>query len=899
MTEGVNQPLVLKKNSKSSRFASWSGDANRFYDKFLRAFYLFLLFAIDLVMFVYSINAKLIENGVFNQAVLAVFGGLFVFFFVLILFLSFSKDIQNGVCALFTMLFIVIFFNQFALFNVDTFIEEWLEKKASWLTFICIIPSSWLLGLLIGVIIFFAFRATFAMLFVTMVLLFAGLIGIKKNEFLPAPKSSYSEIKSLGSKSGAERNGNLVYFMLPKFPSYQLLSNVRDHNFRELRDLMVGFYAVNNFEIYPNAFVKKDDTISNMIDIFNQIDYTSSASGHRAYSEFINNWDFIHGGLDYFMLEENRLYDYLKESGYGISTYAMPGFNTCLKAGSMDTDRCVVKNYKTVPFYDNTKSVEQNIYTLLTEWILSIKDRNLASVAKMFAGMSPLKGMKVSAENRRVSIEGAPELVNLAAEDYAQDKGGQIYMVYVDLPSDIYIYDEFCNIKPRKEWVALKDNSIQNGGIDEKRKAYADQAKCLIGKLQEYMDVVNASYKNAKTDVIVQGVSNIRDLAGMMAGRYGNFVKDQLVNLAIRKGKRPKFLINANICLASDFTKTLIRYQDYCYSIDNMKLKTDEALNLKQNLINNSIIRGSKISNIAANYQDWYEEYKQNSQSYKERIKKQQERQRKLEQTNNEVHEEREVVAPQANHSSRIHNSNIFVPTDDLILEMDEKGEIRSLSRQFEKNAQKDTEVIVPATPAAQPAEVAPAARPAAAVETPAEVAPVAQPAAAVETPAEVAPVAQPVAAVETPAEVAPTAQPAAAVETPAEVAPVAQPAAAVETPAEVAPVAQSAVAVETPAEVAPVAQPAAAVETPAEVAPTAQPVAAVETPAEVAPAAQPAAAVETSAEVAPVAQPAAAVETPAEVAPTAQPAAAVETLAEVAQPSVSDVDDSIPTLLP
>ena len=67
MTEGVNQPLVLKKNSKSSRFASWSGDANRFYDKFLRAFYLFLLFAIDLVMFVYSINAKLIENGVFNH----------------------------------------------------------------------------------------------------------------------------------------------------------------------------------------------------------------------------------------------------------------------------------------------------------------------------------------------------------------------------------------------------------------------------------------------------------------------------------------------------------------------------------------------------------------------------------------------------------------------------------------------------------------------------------------------------------------------------------------------------------------------------------------------------------------------------------------------------------------
>ena len=632
MSEGVNQPLVLRKKSRSSRFASWSGDANRFYDKMLRVFYIFLLFAIDFAMFIYSINGKLIEGGTFNQAVLFILGGIFAFSFVLILLLSFSKDLQNGVCALVTMLIVVVFFNQFALFNVDTFIEEWLEKKASWLTFIGIVPAAWLVGLLLGVIIFFAFRSTFAMLFITMVLMFAGLIGIKKNEFLPQPKGEYSEIKALGAKAGEEREGNLVYFMLPKFPSYRFLNSIRDHNFRELRDLMVGFYALNNFEIYPNAFVKKNETVSNMIDIFNQIDYTSTTSGNRAYSEFINSWDFIHGGLDYFSLEENRLYDYLWENGYGISTYAMPGFNTCIKGGSLNTDRCVIKSYKTVPVYDKNRTVEQNVYALLTEWILSLKSRDLKSVAKMLAGMSPLKGIKVTAENRRVSLEGAPAVVDEAGEDFSRDKAGQVYMIYVDLPSDIYMYDEFCNLKPRKEWVALKDNSLANGGIDEKRKAYADQAKCAIGKLQEYMDIVAESYKNAKTDIIIQGVSTIRELAGMTGGRYGNFVKDQLVNLAIRKGKRPKFLINANICLASDFTKTLIRYQDYCYSIDNMNLKTDEALSLKQNLINNSVIRGSKISNIAANYQDWYAEYKQKSRAYQEKLRKAQEQARRLSQ---------------------------------------------------------------------------------------------------------------------------------------------------------------------------------------------------------------------------------------------------------------------------
>lgn len=449
----------------------------------------------------------------------------------------------------------------------------------------------------------------------------------------------------------------------------------------------------------------------------------------------------------------------------------------------MDTDRCVIKNYKTVSLYDKTKSLEQNIYALLAEWILSFKDQNLKSVAKMFANMSPLKGIKVSAENRRVSMEGAPQLVNEAADDYAKDKGGQIYVIYVDLPSDIYMYDEFCNLKPRKEWVALKDNSIQNGGIDEKRKAYADQAKCLIGKLQEYMDVVNASYKSPKTDVIVQGVSTIRDLAGMMAGRYGNFVKDQLVNLAIRKGKNPKFLINANICLASDFTKTLIRYQDYCYTIDNMKLKKDEALSLKQNLINNSIIRGSKISNIAANYRDWYAEYKLKSQSYQQRLKEQQEQKRLQAQREENAQVDNAAPAPSENRVSRIHDSNIFVPTDDLILEMDDKGEIRSLSQQFEKRSDGQEKVIVPAAaPAAtEPAPVVvPVVEPAATEQAPA-VDPAVEPVATEQAPA-VAPVVEPVVTEQAQA-VAPIAAPAATEQAPA-VVPVAEPAATEPAPA-------------------------------------------------------------------------------------------------------------------
>jgi len=673
MSEVVSQPLVLRKNSRSSRFASWGGNANSFLDKMLRVLYLFLLFALDFVMFIYSINGRLMEDGKYNEAVLFILGGAAAFFLVLILCFSFSKDLQNGVCALFTMLITAVFFYQFALFDTHTFIEEWLSTRAGWLTFIGIIPACWLVGFVLGIVVFFGFRSTFFMLFVTIVLFAAGGLGIKKNEMMASKPPLYQEVKKLAAKKPSSRDGNLVYFMVPKFPSYQLLNAVQDRNFRELRDLMVGFYAVNGFEVYPNAFVQKNDTMSNMIDIFNQVDYTSTTSGNRSYSEFINSWDFVHGSLDYVNLEANRLYDFLWSSGYNISTYAMPGFNTCIKGNELYTDRCVMQRYQTVSLYDRTKSLEQNIYTLLGEYILSLNIKDLASVAKMFTGMSGIKDMRVTAENRRVSLEGAVKLFDVISNDFKRDGLGQAYIIYVDLPSDEYIYDEFCNLKPRSQWVALADNSLKNGSIDDKRKAYADQAKCLIGKMQEYMDVIKETHKDDKTDIIIQGVTPVRELAGMIAGATGAFVKDKLVNLAIRKGKRPKFLINANICLASDFTKTHIRFQDYCYSIENMKMKGDEGISLTQNLINNSVIRGSKISNIAAGYKDWFDEFKQRSRDYQDKLrKKQAEEQKRLKAEAAAAEQAAAAVSQNENRSSPdIYKANIFVPTEELILDPD------------------------------------------------------------------------------------------------------------------------------------------------------------------------------------------------------------------------------------
>ena len=690
MDEIVTQPLILRKKSRSSRFSSWSGDANSFRDKLFRSIYIFLLFALDLVMFIYSVNGRLLESDSVNLAVFVILGAVFLVSFVLILLLSFSIDLQNALCGLFTTLITVAFFYQFRQGDVNNFLDVWFSKHASWLSFICVFPSPWIIGFLLGAFIFVAFRFSDAILFITLVLLFSGVIGVEKNEILRRTNAEYQEIQELPLTAGEVSETSVVYLMLPKLPSYQFLNSIRDTNFREFRDLLIGFYATNDFEIYPNAFVKNGDTMSNIIDILNQVDYTSTTSANRGFSELDNNWNFIHGGLDKYVLEYDQLYDYMVKQGFGVSKYAMPGFNFCVADNAFFSDRCVIKGYKTVSLFDKNVSLENNVFALLGEWVLSLKIKELRPIAKKLIASSTLKNMKVISENRRVSLEGGAAIFEKLSSDYRRDEGGQFYLAYVDLPSDVYIYDEFCNVKPRDKWVSLKDNTITSVGIDEKRKAYADQAKCLVGKLQEYMEEISETPRLKKTDIFIQGVSPLRELAGVTGDMYSNFVADKLVNLAIRKGKKPKFLINANVCLASDFTKTWLKNQDYCYTLDNMSsYSADDISNLRKNLINNSLIRGSRISNIVATYQDWWETYKEHSASYQRRLKRKhdeelarlrrEEELRRLEAEESRAHA---VVTPQKSMSQN--NDNIFIPSED-----DGRVEI-------EENILPDEEVLPP-----------------------------------------------------------------------------------------------------------------------------------------------------------------------------------------------------------
>ena len=607
------RPLVLNKKSKSSKFASWHADGNSLWDEFLRILYLFVLISIDLVVFVYSINGELLEDGIINKAFLVILLGIFLLSSVLILLLSFSKVWQNALCAIVTMLVTVVFCNQFMIRDLDVVFDTFLMYKAEMLGFLTLLPVTWYIGAILGIVVFILFYSIYGTIFITLVLLIAGGIGIKNYEFIEVSKEDYVTVQEMSKKAGITKDKNIIYFMLPKFPSYQFLDNVNDDNFKELKNLMLGFYATNKFEVYSNAFVAKSDIMNNVAEIYNQVDYLDTRGINRGYAEYINNWEFIKGDTVYASLENNKLYDNLFEEGYGISTYSMPGFDLCLTKDEMYTHRCVARGLKRVKLYNDKVNLENNVYALLAEWLNSFKFYFLRSTVKILADKSWIKNIKVLSQNRRISNESAIKVFDKLMSNIEQDNMGHVYMVYVDLPSINYVYDEYCNIKPRKDWMAINDNNIYAGGITEKRKAYVDQTKCLIGKMQIFIDYMKENKKLVNSDIIIQGVSSARELAEMGGGRYANFVADNLVGMAIRKSAGPKFVINQGVCLASDFAKTIIQNKGFCYSVDDMKIADKELKKLKKSLLENSYMKRYKMINIVSSYRDWFEVFANNN----------------------------------------------------------------------------------------------------------------------------------------------------------------------------------------------------------------------------------------------------------------------------------------------
>ena len=175
------------------------------------------------------------------------------------------------------------------------------------------------------------------------------------------------------------------------------------------------------------------------------------------------------------------------------------------------------------------------------------------------------------------------------------------------MPADMFIYNEFCMVKPTEQWLPMHDRgSADSSGTQARRNAYAEQYACLLGKLQNFMDTLTAKGADKNAVVVIEGVSSAQDKEYKETDRTElNFGANHAVTMAIRDPLHKEKLIKTEICKASDITAAYLFKKAQCTEFKGLNLNEEDRTQLKKALSARSITP-EEISKADNFFIHWY-----------------------------------------------------------------------------------------------------------------------------------------------------------------------------------------------------------------------------------------------------------------------------------------------------
>lgn len=587
------------KNDDCGRFSRKGKVVNKLlpfyplFDDILTAFFSFSLIAIDFMLFAGSGNIRIFNDSIFPiPEVLIILIILFMFVSGLICLLHKFKEAKAGVAAFFAFSTIFVIYKQFSQLTQSIGVGN------------DAVSVSVLIGGLFAVFVFlvYAQKKILYKIFLTtavLVLFFNVCSALNKkevNEFITYNDEN-SEIYG--------NDGRLIYFVLPNFVGTNQIYSWNFDKAEKTADLAEAFYKKNKFITFNNAFVETQDYFDNLIMLLNPQAKTNRVSNYILKTRLLSgHWKFsniIHNNIN---LKDNELYDYLSYQGYNISAYKSRNIDLCRKNHHFNVQRCVEKINEPTNIYDMDLPLTTRTKVLFMEWFFSLKMGNMQTLANSLKLDNP---QQISIMYKNLYVMNSLKFFDILFDNIKEDKGKQAYFVFADIPSDMYIYDEYCRIKPKEKWMDKSNLPwINQDYTAEQKSAYLDQYSCLYGKLQQFMDKMNDSGLLNNTKIVLMGASNVNNFQNIPADDYAEkFIDNNLVNLAIYDGTNPQFRKDDKICPAVDIINQQLFGFGKCGEIENVHEQT--LINLKQKLYNLNI-NENNIND--KHFTDWYKIWK-------------------------------------------------------------------------------------------------------------------------------------------------------------------------------------------------------------------------------------------------------------------------------------------------
>ena len=619
------EDIYLKeKRDKKKKKQAWS---SFFFNLFYKTLVVFCLLAIDFILFADAGSYQIfIEDNIIAPEFYNILIILFIISFAVIYISSFSNFFQNIVLILVFIGISTAFLNRFAMFNKGAMlygiISSYLGDNVGE---IFIYNSHVILIALFSILLFIFFtisqRSTLVYFTGTLIII---LLGVMTNTYFTSHKGKSDYIVSLDNSHPLIENfqaKRFIHISLPDIGSVanmnygekSIINNRTQKYTQKTKNNILGFYEQNNFMLYQNAYVFEPNLFMNLVQNMNPSVSSDNLDNIILDRVSIDSlWNFSNINNNYLYLRNTQLFSSFRKAKYNISVYQSRGVELCNQQENVS--RCIRKqNFPVNLNILNIPTWKKGVI-LFAQWIESsgiFKDfSSLYAITKPFFNIKDIPLLSYSTNS--FYVINSINVFDILAKDIAEDKTNYAYFVFVDLPSDMYIYDEFCKIKPIKDWEFEKGQPWVSA-VNENKKIYAynEQINCLYGKLEEFMQRLEKSGVLEKSVVVIQGLSGFDNFNKTSYNMYINdFKGNNLSAIAIRDPLKKESEIHNDVCLSSNILKSYLFKSPQCEELKEFNMHVGPKNELIKSLKENDITKENML--IAKNkFLRWFKKWLQ------------------------------------------------------------------------------------------------------------------------------------------------------------------------------------------------------------------------------------------------------------------------------------------------
>ena len=559
----------------------------------------FCLFATDFILFAGSGNIEVFQNS-FIPTLEVMLGMAFfaVVLAIIITILHKHSALKYSFAAFIMFGFIYAVFTQFS--QIQQSISLGYFNISAYIIIGCVFAG-------ITYFIFAQKHIIFKyLLTISAVILFADIyIGYmhqdEPQEFIESYNSQ--KISNLESK-------RFVYFLFPNLVSYPYLSEINLPEAEELKQIMQGFYQKNNFKVFMHAYAPEQKYLDNMIVTFNPFS-SKKTSAHLLDTKLLSGyWQFKNLKNEYVYLKNNQLYDIFRKNKFQISAYKSRDFDMCHAKHKINVNRCIEKINQPANIYSMPLSVFAKAKILLVEWLASLRvATNMSSIYNALATIIDAdKIPMIGVDYNNLYVVNAIRTFDILFDDIKKDNGRQAYFVFADIPSNMYIYDEYCRLKPQEKWLDMANFPwIKKDYTEQRQAAYLQQTKCLYGKLSQFIDNMKKQNLWDDTMVVIQGISGVNNFKNYTYNEFiENFIANRLVTMAIHDKNIKTAEINMDFCSTNSIlTKYLFHPNAGCKQ-DTLGIHKNLYQTLQDKLSNLTV---GAYNNYESAFENWYNKW--------------------------------------------------------------------------------------------------------------------------------------------------------------------------------------------------------------------------------------------------------------------------------------------------